>query len=73
MLLTIRGTHCKACKSLIEDICTDISGLRFCRVDFQTGATEIEHEENFDWQKFKTAVESLGGYKVEINQSTHKK
>lgn len=66
--LTIKGTHCNSCKALIEDVCTEVPGIKSCTVDFKTGTTEIEHEENADWQKFKTEVESLGAYKVEINQ-----
>lgn len=66
--ITIKGTHCEACKALIEDVCTEISGMKSCAVDFETGITEIEHDENADWQKFKTEIESLGEYKVENNQ-----
>lgn len=66
--LTIKGTHCVSCKTLIEDVCTEIPGISSCNVDFKTGITEIDHEENVDWQKFKREVESLGEYKVEINQ-----
>lgn len=66
--LTIKGTHCNSCKALIEDMCKEIPGINSCNVDFKTGVTEIEHEENTDWQKFKNEVESLGEYKVEVNQ-----
>lgn len=66
--LTIKGTHCNSCKALIEDVCTEIPGIKSCTVDFKTGATEIEHEENVDWQKFKTEVELLGEYKIESKQ-----
>lgn len=66
--LTIKGTHCASCKALIEDVCAEIPGINSCRVDFKTGSAEIAHEENVDWQKFKKEVESLGAYKVEINQ-----
>lgn len=66
--LIIKGTHCNSCKALIEEVCTEVSGIKSCNVDFKTGATEIEHEENIDWQKFKTEVESLGEYKVETTQ-----
>jgi copper chaperone CopZ len=66
--LTIKGTHCNSCKALIEDVCTEIPGINSCNVDFKTGITAIEHEEKVDWQKFKKEVESLGEYKVEINQ-----
>ena len=66
--LTIKGTHCNSCKALIEDVCKETHGINSCNVDFKTGVTEIEHEENVDWQKFKNEVESLGEYKVEDNQ-----
>lgn len=64
----IKGTHCNSCKALIEDVCREIPGITSCAVDFKKGITEIEHEENIDWRKFKAEVESLGAYKVEINQ-----
>jgi copper chaperone CopZ len=65
--LTIKGTHCASCKALIEDVCTEISGIQSCSVDFKTGKTEIEHDENVDWEKFKKEVESLGKYEVKLN------
>lgn len=65
--ITIKGTHCNSCKALIEDVCAEVPSIKSCTVDFKTGITEIEYEENVDWQKFKTEVESLGAYKVEIN------
>ncbi len=67
-IITIHGTHCNACKVLIEDVCTEIVGITSCNVDFKTGITEIGHEENIDWQAFKKEVESLGDYKVEVYQ-----
>lgn len=66
--LTIKGIHCKACKSLIEDVSKDIKGVELCNVDFQTGETTIEHDESFDLDSFKKEIESLGQYKIEINQ-----
>lgn len=66
--LIIKGTHCNACKALIEDVCSEINGIHSCTVDFSTGKTEIEHDENVDWEKLKKEVESVGEYKVEVNQ-----
>lgn len=66
--ITIQGTHCNACKALIEDVCKDIPGVQSCSVDFQTGETEIEHADNFDWQKLKQEIEDLGQYKLELNK-----
>lgn len=64
--ITIKGTSCASCKTLIEDICRDVSGITSCLVDFASGRTEIEHELNADWQKLKQEVESIGQYTVEI-------
>lgn len=65
--LTIKGTHCNACKLLIEDVCRDIRGIKLCNVNFQTGRTIIEHDEHFDLNLFTREVEGLGQYKIEIN------
>ena len=67
-ILTVQGTHCNACKLLIEDVCKDIPGISSCNVDFKTGETIIEHEGSVDWSKVKSEIESLGEYKVDINQ-----
>jgi len=37
-------------------------------VDFQTGKTEIEHDEHTDWQGFKKEIEGLGKYTVNLNE-----
>jgi len=69
--MTIKGTHCKSCKLLIEDVCKEIKGAASCAVSFETGETKIEHDENFDFEAFKKEVESLGAYTVEANQQFH--
>jgi len=66
--INIKGTHCNSCKLLIEDVCKEIKGATSCVVNFETGETKIEHDESFDWETFKKEVESLGNYKVEVNQ-----
>lgn len=65
--ITIQGTHCASCKALIEDICKDVEGVKSCNVNFQTGETEIEYDENLNWQKLKQEIEGLGQYKLKSN------
>jgi cation transport ATPase len=65
-IVTIKGTHCPACKALIEDVCGDFQEIQSCSVDFKTGRTEIEHSEKLDWNKFRQEIESLGAYKLEL-------
>lgn len=64
--ITIKGTHCPACKKLIEAVSLeDIKGIKKCEVDYQTGKTVLEHDENLDWENFKKEIESLGEYHLE--------
>ena len=63
--VTIQGTHCNACKMLIEDAASEIKGVKSCSVNFQTGETVVEHDEGLDWQTFKKEIENLGKYKLE--------
>lgn len=62
--IVIKGTHCNACKLLIEDICSEIKGVISCSVNFITGETVIEHDKNFNFELFKKEVEGLGQYKI---------
>ena len=66
-VIKIDGTHCNACKLIIEGVCKDIKGVKSCCVDFQTGKTFIEHDEHFSLDALKQEVEDLGQYKVELN------
>ena len=66
--LTIKGTHCTACKLLIEDVCKDIPGVASCTVNFQTGETVVRHDESIDWKRFQAEIEELGEYKVESKE-----
>lgn len=64
--ITIQGTHCKACKALIEDVCSDFKEIASCAVDFATGKTDIEHTDRLNWGDLKKEIESVGNYKVEL-------
>lgn len=66
--IIIKGTHCNACKALIEDVAKDIKGIQSCAVDFATGKTEIEYESEAALNNFATEVDALGNYKVILHQ-----
>lgn len=66
--LTIKGTHCKACKMLIEDVCSDFKEIASCSVDYATGKTIIEHTEGLNWNELKKEIESIEDYKVELTK-----
>lgn len=63
--LTIKGTHCAACKTLIEDIASEIPGISSCTVDHVSGKTVVDHDESIDWSKLKQEVEASGPYTFE--------
>lgn len=65
-IITIKGTHCNACKMLIEDICKDTAGVKSCMVDFKTGKTTIEYGAGTDLKKIKLEIEKAGNYKVTL-------
>lgn len=62
--IAVKGTHCNSCKMLIEEVCSEIPGVKSCSVDFKTGKTVIEHEGKLNLKKLKQEIEKLGDYKV---------
>ena len=62
--ITIKGTHCNACKALIEDVAKDVQGIQSCTVDFATGKTEIEYESEEALKNFAKEVNELGNYHI---------
>lgn len=62
----VTGTHCHACKAMIEDISTDFPEIKHCEIDFKTGLGNLECDDSFDLNKLKEAIEAAGEYKVEF-------
>lgn len=62
--IIIQGTHCSACKALIEDIASEIPGIISCAVDFTTGKTILEYSEAADLTRLYNEIDALGPYKV---------
>ncbi len=63
-ILTIKGTHCHSCKALIEEVALENPAIHSCSVDYETGRTEIEHDENVDWDAFGKEIAELGEYAI---------
>lgn len=66
MILTIKGTHCNACKMLIEDVLSEVPGVKSGAVDYQTGKAVIEYDDTINWHDVKKAVDDLGDYTLEL-------
>ena len=64
--ITVKGTHCQSCATLINDICSEFPGVVKCDVDVKTGKTVIEHTGKLDLGKIKKAIEGVGKYTVVV-------
>lgn len=60
----IKGTHCKSCKMLIEDVVSEMPGVQSINVKFETGQTEVEHDEQLGLAELKRVIEAEGDYEV---------
>ena len=63
-VMKIDGVHCSGCKSLIEDVCSDFTGIKSASLDSKTGNLEIEHYESLDMDSLIEEIETVGHYKV---------
>ena len=64
--IKIKGTHCTACKVLIEDVFSGIPGIHSCDVNYQTGETIIEHDEDLNFENLDKEIRSLGDFQITI-------
>lgn len=63
--VSIPGMHCDSCAALIKDVSAEFSAIKNVSVDLHTKNVTLEHEEEFDWQKWMKEIEALGEtYKV---------
>lgn len=64
--LTIKGMHCASCKALIEDVCTDVPGVRSADVDFAAGAASVDHDDSLNPRVLVDEIKKLGDYDASI-------
>ena len=71
--IQIEGIHCKSCKTLIETEVDVLEGVKDIKVDYQTGETRIEFDDQKVSQKkiFKV-IEKLN-YQVKRDKKKDKK
>lgn len=63
----VKGLHCPACKTLIEEVVGEIKGVGAVDVNSKTGETIVEHDGTLDLENLKKEIEGLGDYQVQIN------
>jgi Cu+-exporting ATPase len=64
--LHITGMHCVACKTLIEDVCSEFAGVRSCSVNVAAGRAVIEHDDTADLPAIVIEINDLGNYRATI-------
>jgi copper chaperone CopZ len=57
--VSIPGIHCAACSTLIKDVSSEFSAIKNVDVDIETKNVTIDHDENFDFNQWKSEIESL--------------
>lgn len=58
-ILNITGTHCQACKKLIERKLSAITGVNSVDVDFETGKTVITADRNIEKEEVNKVLEGM--------------
>ena len=64
--LKIAGMHCASCKALIEDVCSEVPGVRSCAVDADAETASVEHDDSLDPNALVNEIRSLGDYRATI-------
>lgn len=64
--VAIPGMHCESCAAMIKDVSSECPGIKNVEVDVNQKTVNIDHDENFDFEKWTQEIESLGDtYKVQ--------
>ena len=65
--VSIPGIHCASCAAVIKDVSADFPQITRADVDIETKKVILEHSDDFDFQRWKTEIESLSDkYKVHV-------
>ena len=64
--VSIPGIHCPSCSALIKDVSSEFPSIKNVDVDIETKKVTLDHDENFEMQKWKEEIESLDEkYKIQ--------
>ena len=69
--VSIPGIHCASCAALIKDVSSEFPSIKSIDVDIETKKVTLNHEENFDMQKWSQEIESLDPrYKIQPSSAS---
>ena len=67
----IPGIHCASCAALIKDISSEFPSIKSVDVTIETKNVMLDHDENFDIQKWSAEIESLDPkYKIQPSSAS---
>ena len=67
-IVSIPGIHCASCVALIKDVSSEFPSIKSVDVDIDTKIVTLDHNENFDREKWSAEIESLDPkYKIHSN------
>ena len=67
-IVSIPGIHCASCVALIKDVSSEFPSIKSVDVDIDTKIVTLDHNENFDREKWSAEIELLDPkYKIHSN------
>lgn len=68
--VSIPGIHCASCVSIIKEVSAEFPTIITIDVDLASKRITLEHNDDFDFAKWKQEIEALGdAYKILISNS----
>jgi copper chaperone CopZ len=58
-IVSIPGIHCPSCAALIKDVSGEFPSIKNINVDVDTKKVTLDHDDDFDMQKWSQEIESL--------------
>lgn len=64
--VSIPGIHCSGCAALIKDVSSEFRAITNADVNLDTKIVTLDHDGNFDMQKWSQEIEGLDAkYKIQ--------
>ncbi len=58
-IVSIPGIHCDSCAAIIKDVGSEFPSITNIDVDTETKKVTLDHDENFDFEQWKSEIESI--------------
>ncbi len=62
--ITVEGMHCGGCEARIQNVISDIKGVKEVKADHQSGNVCIKYKGKIDLAEVKEKIEKMEGFSV---------